>query len=947
MVASSATEIVRTLGKYALFEKLGEGHLGPVYRGIDQECDRAVAIRVLCDGIKWDAKVEELFQRECRSVATLNHRNIAVIYEVGKEGQCPYIVMESLGSGSIKSLIAKKSAIPVETKLSIIIQAAEGLSYAHKNGVLHRDLGPAKIHVMPDGTVKIRDFAITHVLKKYLPHPVVRWGAPIYLSPEQIQQKDGDARSDIFSLGTIFYELITCNHPFHDPNGNKALDNIVLDVQIPTFEEFPDAPPGVWTILKTCLARDPNDRYRSMDELSNACRNLLTSMADDTQLMLAELYASITPLKKAAAQRGASEGIRSLLWEIEQLSRGARKADYASLDHLTAALIEHYPAIQAAASLPDPECRQPLSAEENLIVPLNAKPLLQDKPINKTDVSPSLEPGPPIPNSSDTLLRRLFNTPAAPADEEKPVAAKASGEEAPLLPPEESNVKAEPQSDGKALPASRNRKIVRPSYRAAAVLLAVLVLAAAGYIALRTEVPEPVRGAWQNLLMNSRTKWQAFIQNPGSIFTFPSAEQKDPEGSDPGTATILVKEARALAAENRFTESRVLIGRVLEANPSDEAALAALKEIDERSTKMNASASQIPQALLARVTAMIDSGKLQPARSEIDRLQQSYPEAPEILTLRRKWQARNYKEIRQQQQIRKEEEQQQKAVQGTTDEEWNRRLTELFAGGKYSEAANAVNFWLEEHSGSPGAQEFSGKIEEAQRSLKAYSSAMAENRYQDALVALRSMEKANPTDPNIAEMRRQMETRKTTARASLTVHRLGGKTTLLLDGKPIGNDGEVENESIPIGSHTLTIENAGGLIASRSQEYTEGQRLALVYDLAKLNLRPMADSDRELLAQRKAKEEVYRFSVEHDHGALRGSCRGMLVVDYLDVAYKPSSGEHGFRIPFKLLKLRSDGTLAELSYISDNKHFQSFKFQDEQAAGKVKRIWGDLKSLQR
>ena len=108
MGISSRIEPARTLGKYSLIEKLGEGSLGPVYRGFDPELGRAVAVRILWDGIKWDAKTEELFFRECRSVAGLQHPNIAAIYEIGKEEKSPYIVTESLGTNSLESLIARK-----------------------------------------------------------------------------------------------------------------------------------------------------------------------------------------------------------------------------------------------------------------------------------------------------------------------------------------------------------------------------------------------------------------------------------------------------------------------------------------------------------------------------------------------------------------------------------------------------------------------------------------------------------------------------------------------------------------------------------------------------------------------------------------------------------------------------------------------------------------------
>jgi len=233
-----------------LMEKVGEGSLGPVYRGFDPDLGRAIVVRTLWDGAKWNEKAEEIFFRECRSVAALQHVNIAAVYEFGKEEQAPYLVMESLGSNNLQSLITRKLAMSVESKLSIMIQVAEGLSYAHKNGVLHRNLTPAKIHLTSDGAVKIRDFAVADALAKHLPHPGVRYGVPIYLSPEQVQNKGCDERSEIFSAGTIFYELITYLHPFHDPNSNKALDNILQDTEIPTLEQFPDEPPGIWQILK-------------------------------------------------------------------------------------------------------------------------------------------------------------------------------------------------------------------------------------------------------------------------------------------------------------------------------------------------------------------------------------------------------------------------------------------------------------------------------------------------------------------------------------------------------------------------------------------------------------------------------------------------------------------------------------------------------------------------
>ncbi len=158
---------------------------------------------------------------------------------------------------------------------------------------------------------------------------------------------------------------------------------------------------------------------------------------------------------------------------------------------------------------------------------------------------------------------------------------------------------------------------------------------------------------------------------------------------------------------------------------------------------------------------------------------------------------------------------------------------------------------------------------------------------------------------------------------------------------------EQSADAVVIADADARIDDVGGLVASRNQEYLDGQRVTLVYDLAKLNLRPIIESDQELLAQRKAMEESHQFEIEHAHGAFRGNCSGVLTIDYLDVAYKPAAGEHGFRIPFKLLKISGGGKSVELYYLSDNKHFQSFKFQDERVAQRFRQIWGELKSIAR
>jgi serine/threonine protein kinase len=980
MGASSPVEATPTFGKYAIIEKLGEGYLGPVYRSFDQDLGRPVSLRILCDGIKWDAKLEEVFDRECRAIADLRHPNVATVFDIGREGQCHYVVTEFLGSGTLENLISHNPAVPVETKLSIVIQVANGLSHAHKKGILHRDLRPGKIHVTPEGGVKIRDFAIAHILKEYLPHPAVRWGVPIYLCPEQIRHQHCDERSDIFSAGTIFYELLTCFHPFHDRDSNKALDNILSDTGIPTFDRFPQPPPGIWKILRSCLARNPEDRFRSADELSDACSDLLKSLAEDTQFMMAELYASVLPLRKAATQPNVSGKTLLLLDEVQKLLLGDKEADYESLDQLMTILVEQYPEIQAAAvplPVPGSMCSQ-LSpgdldtavepqaasnawqqASEKPVQPpqqvLETIPVLgsQEQPV---DLGGKAASGASLPESKDkaALSQTDSGMPNSSAEPTIPQAADSmqpQPAQAFLASPVNQNgVRSESIHTRRPPSVPRYRRIPRPSYRSAAVLLSILVIATAGYIVMGTESVPYIRKAWNLYMPNSDRILHLLVrqpqtQSPGGVSS--AVEEVDSQEKKQDPAETLLDEARALAAENRIEESKILIRRILETDPGYEPAIAALRGIESGPSIANGGAGTKARSLkesIPRISSLINSGRLQTAKTQIDLLQLTYPDSPELSELRKRWQASNSKQI--QEQMHKEEEQQ-KALLKQKEERWNRRLDEFFALGKYDEAAGALILWLSEDPGSARAQELHARVQEIQLQLKAYASALMENRYSDAFNALDRAEKLNPADPNLADLRRRAEARKAAAKSILTVHRLGAKADLLLDGRPIGKDGEIENESIPIGSHTLAIRNSGGLIASRIQEYPEGQRILLVYDVVKQTLRTETEADWKLIAQRRAMEEVERFTLEHDHGLLRGSCHGVLSLDSLDVAYTPTSGSHGFRIPFKLLKLKADGRSVSLFYISDNTHFQTFKFQDSRAAEQFIQKWNELKALLR
>lgn len=851
MGTASPVETGQTLGRYTLIEKLGEGYLGPVWRGLDEGAGRAVVIRILCDGIKWEPEIEAAFQRECRTLAALRHPNVAALYETGRERGIRFMVLESLGSRNLETMIVQKTAMTVESRLSIMIQAAEGLQYAHRSGVLHRNLEPSKIHITADGTVKTRDFALAHLLKKHLPRPAVRWGTPIYLAPEQIENGLPDERSDIFALGTVFYEFLTGQHPFHDPNGNKALDNVLEPPQLPTFEKFPELPPGTWAILKTCLALDPGDRYGSMQDVAYACRELLTSLAEDTRLMLAELYAALPSLRRAAAQPGAPQPVLRLLEAVQQLAQGGKEAHYTCLDILMTRLIEQYPALQASDAVGGPESAAGFDAAA---VPDFAEP-----------EDPPPEPAEPV----DFRPADTSQEPATAPEVTEPV-------------PEP----AEPLSLGPAEPAS-------------------------------VEPPEPVSAEPAQPSPEPTLEQTSPPPEPERPLAEAAAFSEDPAPLEPVGETV--PSPRRSQRTAVWILALLLVAALLFA-----AWKAGTRFRLERAR--TASASEAPAAAPFLPVPPAPSPPVQPG----DALQA----APEAQGPVKRQPAEPTPGTR---------EERPGAEARAREEEWESRVSALFAAGEYDEAGRLLDEWKAESPGSAGARSAGNRIGRMRQSLEAYSEAMAGARYPQALAALDEAERLNPPDPGLAGLRRQAEQRQANARAVLTILRLGRPGTLLLDGRPIGAQGEAHNLPVPIGPHTLAVETDGKRVASRIEDYFEGQRMTLVYDSGQL--RPMAESDRERIARREFLEKTHSFEAEHTHGLLRGSCRGILAIDSADVVYTPESGDHGFRVPFGLLELgKAKDRDLELRYGADNRRFQSFRFPDGQAAARFVEVWNELKT---
>jgi serine/threonine protein kinase/tetratricopeptide (TPR) repeat protein len=943
---------LKTLGKYTLIEKLSDGYLGPVYRGFDQELDRAVEVRILCNGIKWDADILDLFRKECASVASLQHPNIASIIEANTEGKFPYIAMESLGNRNLKKLIEQKSPISFEAKIAMMVQIAEGLDYAHKNGILHHNLCPENIYLSPDDGIKIRDFALTHVLMGHLTRPGVRWGAPIYLSPEQIQHKQCDARSDIFALGIIFYEFLTGVHPFYDPDGNKTLDNILQDIQIPTFEQYPEFHPRIWRILKTCLAKNPDDRYGNVNKLLEAYRSLLKDMAEDVRLMLSELQASFTSLRIAAEQPDASESVITLFDKVRHALHHVENTDYVKLDLLTTDLMKVYPEIRDSSGeqkmldsilnprsrpdeLPFTDKRNDISGqekpprieEETYEVSTSENPAASDSimeeaglPEESVDEAPSSDAGDAalaagVEDNCPCQKNGTESTPKDPVhlsnEENNEEADTECAEEKPIgssvTVPQKSSEISRKSSLTRVAFRQKKYRFSRPTFRMAAVLLSILLIVAAVHILQEKNMGETLHGAWQNFILDPLT-------------TLKTSSLNDSSSGNSGEVLPTIAEITENGANLQYED-------------------ALLEEMEESYSRD--SATSPPQTQLDRIGAIIDGGNLDQAEEELYRLRRLYPNSTAVTSLGRRLQAKisGIASGQQSGQVPR------RSTGRNKEDAWESQFANFFSQGEYKEANQVVGLWLGELPKSSRAQKSAATIKEIQTRIAACTSAMEEKRYRAALSELGIAERINPADPQFAVLRQEIESRMSSAMGTLSVYPLGAKASILLDGKRIDSDGEIRGISIPVGSHTIAVENDGYLVASRNQQLLDGQEMAFVYDLSARDIRPMIESDRELLSQRQAMEESYSFTLEHVHGIFRGTCRGELKISYHEIVYQPTSGSHGFRVPFKLFKLKSDGRSIDLYFISDNEHFHQFMFEDEQTARHFTQIWEKLKSL--
>ena len=263
-------------GRYELFERIGEGGMSVVYKAKDRLLNRFVAIKILKPEFINDHKFIDSFRRESQAAASLSHPNIVNIYDVGREGNIHYIVMELIQGKTLSDYIKEQGAMPYPKVIALSKQIAAALSFAHKNHIIHRDVKPHNIMITPNGTAKIMDFGIAKAVNAatIVDNTDGIIGSVHYFSPEQARGGYVDEKSDIYSLGIVMYEMLTGRVPFDGDNPvNIALMHINGEM-IPPSKVVDGVPPALEHIILKCTDKYPVNRFASADELIEALNNL-------------------------------------------------------------------------------------------------------------------------------------------------------------------------------------------------------------------------------------------------------------------------------------------------------------------------------------------------------------------------------------------------------------------------------------------------------------------------------------------------------------------------------------------------------------------------------------------------------------------------------------------------------------------------------------------------
>ncbi len=307
------------LGPYEIVAPIGAGGMGEVYKAQDTRLERTVAVKVLPQHLSSSAESRQRFEREAKTISQLSHPHICALYDVGSEGETEYLVMEYLEGETLGDRLGK-GAMPLEQTLRYGVEIADALDKAHRQGIVHRDLKPGNVMLTKSG-VKLLDFGLAKAMAPVTQQsgltslPTMAGAANLtqagtilgtfqYMAPEQLEGKDADARTDIFAFGAVLYEMLTGRKAFSGTSQASLISAIMKEEPAPISGIQPMSPPALDRVVRTCLAKDPEDRWQSAHDVGNE----LKWIADGSQAGV--------PTKVAGRRRGRER----LAWVVAGLA---------------------------------------------------------------------------------------------------------------------------------------------------------------------------------------------------------------------------------------------------------------------------------------------------------------------------------------------------------------------------------------------------------------------------------------------------------------------------------------------------------------------------------------------------------------------------------------------------------------------------------------------------
>ena len=273
-------ELSGRIGKYEILRPLGKGAMGQVYLAHDTMLDRDVALKVMVAQIADDPELKARFEREARAVAKMTHPNVVMVFDLGNHTDgSPFIAMELLKGQDLQKAVRQTPPLTLERKVAVIVQVLAGLAHAHQAGIVHRDIKPANIFIQEDGSVKIMDFGVAHVTAASMTGTGNVVGTADYMSPEQVQGKKVDGRSDLFSVGCMLFELSAGRRPFHSDNLMAIFYKITHEDA--NFDLIPQGADydALMPILKKALSKNLAERYQTAYEFAVDLREWLKAHA--------------------------------------------------------------------------------------------------------------------------------------------------------------------------------------------------------------------------------------------------------------------------------------------------------------------------------------------------------------------------------------------------------------------------------------------------------------------------------------------------------------------------------------------------------------------------------------------------------------------------------------------------------------------------------------------